>query len=127
MGLQAAAAAAPVVDVGANYQVLVSKVLTNSDAQSGRIILPRVAVETNLAFVMSYRSYSLAVKDRGGRDWEFVIKSWANGTEHRRVYVLEQAAEYLKTEALGVGDAVGICTDNGQLIVEANTPAVRCE
>ncbi len=42
------------------------------------------------------RSYSLAVKDRGGRTWEFVIKSWANGTENRRVYVLEQTGEYLK-------------------------------
>ncbi len=42
------------------------------------------------------RSYSLPVKDRGGRTWEFVIKSWANGTENRRVYVLEQTGEYLK-------------------------------
>ena len=42
------------------------------------------------------RSYSLPVKDRAGRKWEFVIKSWANGTENRRVYVLEQTGEYLK-------------------------------
>lgn len=42
------------------------------------------------------RSYSLPVKDHGGRKWEFVIKSWANGTENRRVYVLEQTGEYLK-------------------------------
>ena len=42
------------------------------------------------------RSYSLPVKDHGGRTWEFVIKSWANGTENRRVYVLEQTGEYLK-------------------------------
>ena len=42
------------------------------------------------------RSYSLPVKDRSGRKWEFVIKSWANGTENRRVYVLEQTGEYLK-------------------------------
>ena len=45
------------------------------------------------------RSYSLPVKDRGGRTWEFVIKSWANGTENRRVYVLEQTGEYLKVIA----------------------------
>ena len=25
-----------------------------------------------------------------GRRYEFMIKSWANGTEHRRVFVLEQ-------------------------------------
>ena len=42
------------------------------------------------------RSYSLPVKDQGGRKWEFVIKSWANGTENRRVYVLEQTGEFLK-------------------------------
>ncbi len=34
--------------------VLVSKVLTNSDTH-GRIILPRVAVEANLSFLMGYR------------------------------------------------------------------------
>ena len=36
------------------------------------------------------------MKDEAGRRWEFVIKSWANGTENRRVYVLEQTSEYLK-------------------------------
>lgn len=40
-----------------------------------------------------------------------MIKSWANGTEHRRVFVLEQAAEFLRSHGVGVGDAVGICTD----------------
>lgn len=43
-----------------------------------------------------FRSYSLPVRDRTGRKWEFVIKSWANGTENRRVYVLEQTGEFLK-------------------------------
>ena len=37
--------------------VLVSKVLTNSDTH-GRIILPRVAVEANLSFLMGYRCAS---------------------------------------------------------------------
>ena len=32
----------------------------------------------------------MPVKDADGRAWDLVIKSWANGTEHRRVYVLEQ-------------------------------------
>lgn len=35
--------------------VLCAKVLTNSDANSGRIILPRVAIEANLSFVIGYR------------------------------------------------------------------------
>ncbi|EFN57994.1 hypothetical protein CHLNCDRAFT_142158 [Chlorella variabilis] len=106
--------------------VLVSKQLTNSDASSGRIILPRVAVESNLSFVLGYRHYALAVKDCYGRQYEFMIKSWANGTEHRRVFVLEQAGAFLKAHGVGVGDAVGICSDeNGDLVVEANSEEVR--
>ena len=46
--------------------VLVAKQLTNSDASSGRIILPRVAVESNLSFVLGYRHYALAVRDCTG-------------------------------------------------------------
>lgn len=38
------------------FTVLVAKVLTPSDANSGRIILPRTMVEANLNFVMGYRS-----------------------------------------------------------------------
>lgn len=91
--------------------MLVAKCLTNSDAASGRIILPRVAVETNLPFVLGYRHYALSVRDAGGRRHEFVIKSWANGTEHRRVFVLEGAADFLRGQRVSVGDAVGICTD----------------
>ena len=37
------------------FTVLVAKVLTPSDANSGRIILPRTMVEANLNFVMGYR------------------------------------------------------------------------
>ena len=65
------------------------------------------------------RSYNLPVKDRAGRAWEFVIKSWANGTEHRRVYVLEQVSEYIKVNRLREGDAIGICADeNGVVTIE---------
>ena len=46
--------------------------------------------------ILVCRSYSLPVKDQAGGKWEFVIKSWANGTENRRVYVLEQTGEFLK-------------------------------
>lgn len=40
------------------WTVLCAKVLTNSDANSGRIILPRIYVEANLSFVIGYRSVS---------------------------------------------------------------------
>lgn len=65
------------------------------------------------------RSYELPLRDRDGRRWDFVVKSWANGTEHRRVYVLEQAAEYLAHARLREGDAIGVCADvQGALLVE---------
>ena len=51
--------------------------------------------------------------------WEFVVKSWANGTEHRRVYVLEHAAEFIACKRLREGDVVGICADaHGALVIE---------
>ncbi len=65
---------------------------------------------------MVCRSYSLPVKDRAGRAWEFVIKSWANGTEHRRVYVLEQVSGYIKVNRLREGDAIGICADEDGVV-----------
>ena len=65
------------------------------------------------------RSYELPLRDKHGQRWGFVIKSWANGTEHRRMYVLEQAAEYLANARLREGDAIGICADvQGALLVE---------
>jgi hypothetical protein len=65
------------------------------------------------------RSYELPLRDKDGQRWDFVVKSWANGTEHRRVYVLEKAAEYLAHARLREGDAIGICADvQGALLVE---------
>lgn len=116
----------PAPPVPRRAMVLVAKCLTNSDASSGRVILPRVSVETNLPFVLGYRHYALEVRDTAGHRHTFVIKSWANGTEHRRVFVLEQAAEFLRTSGMGVGDTIGICAgEDGGLVVECNTEAVR--
>ena len=56
--------------------------------------------------------------------WEFVVKSWANGTEHRRVYVLEHAAEFIACKRLREGDVVGICADaHGALVIEVRAPS----
>jgi hypothetical protein len=75
--------------------------------------------------VASCRSYSLPLKDSSGRKWEFVIKSWANGTEHRRVYVLEQVSEYIKAKHLHEEDAIGICADE-QGILSIEVGRLRC-
>lgn len=108
----AAGAVATLPAVGPSRSaVLVAKRLTSSDAASGRVILPRLSVERNLPFILGYRHYQLTVRDRAGGRHEFMIKSWANGTEHRRVYVLEQAAEFLRARGLGPGDTLGICAD----------------
>jgi hypothetical protein len=106
-------------------RVLVAKRLTNSDASSGRIILPRVAVETNMSFVTAYKHYGLHVKDVFGQEYEFVVKSWANGTEHRRVFVLEQVGKFLKQHHIGVGDTVGIVSVGDGFVVEVNSEDVK--
>lgn len=105
--------------------VLVAKRLTNSDASSGRIILPRVAVETNLSFVVAYRHYGMHVRDEWGGTHEFVVKSWANGSESRRVFVLEGVGKFLKQHHVGVGDVVGICAQGDEFVVEVNTEEVK--
>ena len=72
------------------------------------------------------RAYTLAVKDYEGRNWEFVVKSWANGTEHRRVYVLEQTSLFLRSNCLREGDVIGVCCNEaGGLLIAANTPELR--
>ncbi|WPT16178.1 hypothetical protein PSENEW3_00004185 [Picochlorum sp. SENEW3] len=117
---------AAVLDDGVSAkEVLVAKRLTNSDSSSGRIILPRVAVETNMSFVTAHRHYALHVKDVRGVEHEFVVKSWANGTEHRRVFVLEQVGKFLKQYHVGVGDTVGICRVGDGFVVEVNTDDVK--
>lgn len=60
----------------AGRTVLVAKALTNSDAGSGRVILPRLAVESNLPFVVGYRHYALSCRDDAGRVHALTIKSW---------------------------------------------------
>ena len=63
------------------------------------------------------RSYTLPVVDHAGRLWEFVVKSWANGSEHRRVFVLEQAGPFIRMYGLREGDCLGICTDAASALV----------
>ena len=102
--------------------VLAAKQLTESDVKHSRAILPRVAVENNLNFIPGYRTFGLLLPDHNGQEWEFVIKSWANGRsdkaaaarrKDRRVYVVEQLAPYLAQYRLSVGDLIGIVVYDG--------------
>lgn len=102
--------------------VLAAKILTESDVKHCRAILPRIAVENNLPFLLGFRTYGLILPDPEGSQWEFTIKSWANGRadralserrKDRRVYVVEQMSSYLAKHKLVVGDVIGFVVVNG--------------
>ncbi len=86
----APSAAAPSSSDGAVRAVLVAKVLTKSDATSKRIILPRIAVEANLPQLATADHFHFKAMDATGREWELVVKAWANGSNPRPVFVIEQ-------------------------------------
>ena len=121
----------PAPDAGGPL-VLAAKVLTESDIKQSRAILPRIAVESNLPFLLGYRTFGLIMPDAAGTQWEFTVKSWANGradraqTERkkdRRVYVVEQMARYLASHQLAVGDIIGIVAVNGAWAPSRHTSA----
>ena len=121
-----AAAAGPPAPSSGGGSVLAAKVLTESDVKHSRAILPRIAIENNLPFIVGFRTFGLILPDQDGFDWEFVIKSWANGRSEksgqtrrkdRRVYVVEQLAPFLAKHGLGVGNIIGIVVVDGALTV----------
>lgn len=122
----AEAAAAPSAGTAPVRAVLVAKVLTKSDATSKRIILPRIAVEANLPQLATADHFYFTATDAAGRAWELVVKAWANGSNPRPVFVIEQVQELMKVHSLGAGDAFGLLADaTGAFFVETNTDTVR--
>jgi hypothetical protein len=118
----AAAAASPDVHKG----ILVAKVLTKSDANSKRVILPRIAVETNLPQLNSAPHFHFSATDPKGAAWPLVIKAWANGSNPKPVYVMEMIGDVLKQYKLTIGDAVALLADqDGRFYLEWNTDAAR--
>ncbi|WIA31248.1 hypothetical protein OEZ86_001246 [Tetradesmus obliquus] len=106
--------------------ILVAKVLTKSDANSKRIILPRIAVEANLPQLARAQVFNLSATDPHGAAWPLVIKAWANGANPKPVYVLEQVGEMLKQYKLTTGDAVAVmASEDGRFWLEWNTPAAK--
>ncbi|WIA11105.1 hypothetical protein OEZ85_011249 [Tetradesmus obliquus] len=106
--------------------ILVAKVLTKSDANSKRIILPRIAVEANLPQLAHAQVFNLSATDPHGASWPLVIKAWANGANPKPVYVLEQVGEMLKQYKLTTGDAVAVmASEDGRFWLEWNTPAAK--
>ena len=75
-----------------------------------------------LGFVVASRTYTLMAHDAQQRGWDFVVKSWANGEQRRRVFVLEQAAPFLRAHHVAEGDVLGMrINTTGGLVVEART------
>jgi hypothetical protein len=95
--------------LGRDQAVLVAKILTKSDASSKRVILPRVSVEANMAWIVGVPNYQLAVHDTQGREWRFVVKSWSNG-EQRWRWGRAKAGGRRK---LGAGRQCAPCTMGG--------------
>eukprot|EP00775_Hariotina_reticulata_P006641 gene6641-6867_t len=96
-------------------------VLTKSDANSKRIILPRIAVEHNLPQLAHTTAFNLSATDPHGQSWPLVIKAWANGQNPKPVYVLEQVGELLKMHRLSVGDAVALlASPDGKFYLESD-------
>lgn len=116
----------PALVADSSIVVLAAKILTESDVKHSRAILPRIAVENNLPFLLGFRTYGLILPDPEGNQWEFTIKSWANGRadralserrKDRRVYVVEQMNSYLAKNKLVVGDVIGFVVVNGVLLL----------
>eukprot|EP00879_Flechtneria_rotunda_P003355 GHRR01003582.1.p1 GENE.GHRR01003582.1~~GHRR01003582.1.p1 ORF type:complete len:520 (+),score=248.42 GHRR01003582.1:494-2053(+) len=124
-----AAAAVPLgaaADTSVVKAILVAKVLTKSDSNSKRIILPRIAVEANLPQLSHAQVFNFSATDPTGQSWPLVIKAWANGQNPKPVYVLEQVGELLKQYKLTVGDAVALlASHDGRFFLEWNTEAAR--
>eukprot|EP00878_Enallax_costatus_P015269 GHUV01015987.1.p1 GENE.GHUV01015987.1~~GHUV01015987.1.p1 ORF type:complete len:577 (+),score=197.40 GHUV01015987.1:393-2123(+) len=122
----ATANAAAAADGDVVKAILVAKVLTKSDSNSKRVILPRIAVEANLPQLAHAQCFNFSATDPHEQSWPLVIKAWANGQNPKPVYVLEQVGELLKQYKITVGDALALmASEDGKFFLEWNTEAAR--
>lgn len=125
-GGAASAAGAAASSPGVKKGILVAKVLTKSDANSKRVILPRIAVETNLPQLTSAPHFHFTATDPEGASWPLVIKAWANGSNPKPVFVMEMIGDVLKQYRLTIGDALALLADeDGRFYLEWNTAEAR--
>ncbi|CAG9466993.1 unnamed protein product [Pedinophyceae sp. YPF-701] len=134
--------------------VVVAKRLTNYDVDSGRMILPRAAVETQMPCVLRERAWSVVAtwdppaapegpsngvgSTRGGADggrrYSLILKSWSNGV-NKKMFILEGTEQLTRDLGLGVGTVLALrhCRTAGPLsrdvaaafAVEVDTDAAR--
>ncbi|CAL8468833.1 g8374 [Coccomyxa elongata] len=101
-------------------QWLFSKQLTASDTNKlGRIILPRQAVEHFLPWVEERAGLDLNTCDTSGTRWAFKLKFWMNGSNPKRMYVVENTRNFVRSHNLKPGSILSFyCAPDGQLVVD---------
>ncbi|CAK0780088.1 hypothetical protein CVIRNUC_004933 [Coccomyxa viridis] len=91
----------------ARCQWLFSKCLTASDTNKlARIILPRQAVDAFLPHVEDRAGLDLDAWDTAGARWTFKLKFWMNGSNPKRMYVLENVRDFVSLHSLQAGSTL---------------------
>jgi hypothetical protein len=88
--------------------VLLSKVLTRSDANAKRVILRCKQVETSLGSRPVGQGHKLTVGLPCGGSCPVMVRAWANGSNSKPMYVLEQVDQLFKQQQLAAGDHVSL-------------------
>ncbi|KAJ0985521.1 hypothetical protein J5N97_003877 [Dioscorea zingiberensis] len=101
----------PVIDLDQNgngLKFLLQKELKNSDVGSlGRIVLPKREAETYLPPLAVREGISLVMEDTDIMQmWTFKYRFWPNNKS--RMYILENAGNFIKAHGLQPGDTVVI-------------------
>ncbi|XP_016698142.1 B3 domain-containing transcription factor LEC2 [Gossypium hirsutum] len=95
-------------------RVLLRKELKNSDVGSlGRIVLPKREAELNLPTLCDKEGIQVVLKDvYSHQSWPLKYKFWSNNKS--RMYVLENTADFVKQNGLGIGDFLTLYEDEGK-------------
>uniref|UniRef100_A0A383W6Z4 TF-B3 domain-containing protein n=1 Tax=Tetradesmus obliquus TaxID=3088 RepID=A0A383W6Z4_TETOB len=92
----------------AGCRVLLSKALTRSDANAKRVILRCKQVEASLGSRPVGQGHRLAVGLPCGGSCQVMVRAWANGSNAKPMYVLEQVDQLFRQQQLAAGDSVSL-------------------
>ncbi|XP_062160628.1 B3 domain-containing transcription factor LEC2 [Alnus glutinosa] len=92
-------------------RVLLKKELKNSDVGSlGRIVLPKREAEENLPILSDKDGIQIVIRDVfSNKQWGMKYKYWINNKS--RMYVLENAVDFVKQNGLVIGDSITLYED----------------
>jgi hypothetical protein len=92
----------------AGCRVLLSKALTRSDATAKRVILRCKQVEASLGSRPVGQGHRLSVGLPCGSSCNVMVRAWANGSNAKPMYVLEQVDQLFRQQQLAAGDTVSL-------------------